>query len=53
MVEHVSQEFSGIDILVYSVTAKTKDFYWPFTECSFEGWRTIIQVKLDGLFLVA
>ena len=42
-----------IDILVYSVTAKPKDFYNPFTEVSLEGWQTILRAELDGLFLVA
>ena len=38
---------------IYSVTAKPHDFYAPFTECSLEGWQSVIHTELDGLFLVA
>jgi NAD(P)-dependent dehydrogenase (short-subunit alcohol dehydrogenase family) len=41
-----------VDVLVYSVTAKPKDFYAPFTECSLEGWQTVFRAEMDGLFLV-
>ena len=53
LVEGIVAETPRIDILVYSVTAKPKDFYLPFTECSLEGWRTLLRAELDGLFLVA
>lgn len=43
---------SAIDILVYCVTAKPKDFYKPFTECSLEDWQQVLRAELDGLFLV-
>ena len=43
---------STIDILIYCVTAKPKDFYKPFTECSLEGWQFVLAAELDGLFLV-
>ena len=39
--------------MVYSVTAKPHDFYLPFTECSLEGWQSVIHSELDGLFLVS
>ncbi len=52
-VDNVLNRAGGIDILVYSVTAKPKDFYLPFTKCSLEGWQTILGAELDGLFLVA
>jgi len=42
-----------VDVLVYSVTAKPADFYQAFTDCSLEGWRTILRAELDGLFVVA
>lgn len=42
-----------IDVLIYSVTAKPRDFYRPFTECSLEGWQFVLRTELDGLFLVA
>ena len=53
MVEQVSTAAGRIDVLVYSVTAKPKDFYLPFTECSLEGWQLVLRAELDGLFLVA
>ena len=53
MVEQVSAAATRIDVLVYSVTAKPKDFYVPFTECSLEGWQLVLRAELDGLFLVA
>ena len=52
MVEQVAAA-GRIDVLVYSVTAKPKDFYVPFTECSLEGWQFVLRTELDGLFLVA
>lgn len=53
LVGRIVAEVSTIDVLVYSVTAKPKDFYLPFTECSLEGWRTLLVTELDGLFLMA
>ena len=44
---------SGIDVLIYSVTAKPDDFYKPFNECSLAGWQLVLRAELDGLFLVA
>ncbi len=52
MVQQVSAAAELIDVLVYSVTAKPKDFYVPFTECSLEGWQLVLRAELDGLFLV-
>ncbi len=53
LVKDVLREFGKIDVLVFSVTSKPEDFYAPFTECSLEGWRSVIKVELDGVFLVA
>ena len=53
MVQQVSAAAEHIDVLVYSVTAKPKDFYAPFTECSLEGWQLVLRAELDGLFLIA
>ena len=47
------KKYGRIDTLIYSVTAKPDDFYLPFTECSLEGWQSVIQSELDGLFLVS
>ncbi len=52
LVEEIINEFGRIDGLVFGVTSKPKDFYSPYTECSLEGWRSVIQVELDGVFLV-
>jgi NAD(P)-dependent dehydrogenase (short-subunit alcohol dehydrogenase family) len=52
VVNHILQQTSEIDILVYSVTAKPDDFYKPFTECSLAGWQLVLKAELDGLFLV-
>jgi len=52
-VDFVLKKYEKIDILIYSVTAKPDDFYKPFTECSLEGWQSVIHTELDGLFLVS
>ncbi len=52
MIEDIKKDVKSIDILVYSVTTKPDDIYYPFTECSLEGWQKILRVELDGLFLV-
>ncbi|MHC4617102.1 MAG: SDR family oxidoreductase [Planctomycetota bacterium] len=52
LIQGIVDETSSIDVLVYSVTAKPHDFYLPFTECSLEGWQTLLRAELDGLFLV-
>ncbi len=52
MVDEVLAEATRIDVLIYSVTAKPKDFYAPFTECSLDGWQTVFSAEMDGLFLV-
>lgn len=51
LVSKVIEKYGRIDTLVYSVTAKPSDFYLPFTECSIEGWNSVIQSELNGLFL--
>jgi len=53
VVRNIIDEETKIDIMIYSVTAKPKDFFLPFTECSLEGWQKILAVELDGLFLVS
>jgi len=52
LVSLILKKHGRIDTLVYSVTAKPYDFYLPFTECSLEGWQSVIRSELDGLFLV-
>ena len=53
VVQSILEKYNKIDTLIYSVTAKPNDFYAPFTECSLEGWQSVIHAELDGLFLVA
>lgn len=53
MVEQVVKEAGRIDSLVYSVTAKPKDFYHPFTEVGLDGFHVILKAELDGAFLVS
>ncbi len=52
LVQDVSAETGSIDVLIYAVTAKPKDFCLPYTECSLEGWRKVLTAELDGAFLV-
>ena len=52
VVEEVLKRFKKIDVLVYSVTSKPKDFYSPYTKCSLDGWRNVIRTELDGAFIV-
>ncbi|MFC2036472.1 SDR family oxidoreductase [Chloroflexota bacterium] len=52
LIEGIVAETSHIDVLVYSITTKPYDFYKPFTECSLEGWQSLLRTELDGLFLV-
>lgn len=52
LVDAVRTREGRIDVLVYSVTTKPRDFYLPFTECSLEGWQNVIGTELDGAFLV-
>ena len=50
-VERVREDEGRIDILIYSVTAKTPDSYSPVTESTLEGWQHVVRAELDGLFL--
>ena len=52
LVDGILSDTSHIDTLVYSVTAKPDDFYYPFTECSLEGWQKVFKAEMDGLFMV-
>lgn len=52
VVEAVIAKHGRIDILVFSASSKPKDFYAPYTECSLEGWQSVIKTELDGMFLV-
>jgi NAD(P)-dependent dehydrogenase (short-subunit alcohol dehydrogenase family) len=52
VVDQIVQKYGKIDVLVFSVTVKPNDFYLPYTECSLEGWQSVIHAELDGVFLV-
>tara|TARA_B100000941_G_C28397512_1_gene496225 strand:- start:9 stop:836 length:828 start_codon:yes stop_codon:yes gene_type:complete len=52
VVDKIVKDHGKIDVLVFSVTDKPKDFYLPFTECSLEGWQSVIHTELDGAFLL-
>jgi len=41
-----------VDILIYAATSKPHDFYKPLTACSLEGWKSVLDVELNGLFLL-
>lgn len=52
VVDKIVKDHGKIDVLVFSVTDKPKDFYLPFTECSLKGWQSVIHTELDGAFLL-
>jgi len=52
VVKNIVNEYGRIDVLVFSVTAKPKDFYLSYTKCSLEGWQSVIHAELDGVFLI-
>ena len=41
-----------IDILIYSVYSKPKDYYAPFSEYRFKTWEKTLSDNLSGAFLV-
>tara|TARA_X000000950_G_scaffold35639_1_gene38099 strand:+ start:223 stop:1047 length:825 start_codon:yes stop_codon:yes gene_type:complete len=51
-IDKIIAKFKKIDVLVFSVTAKPHDFFFPYTECSLKGWQSVIRAELDGVFLV-
>lgn len=53
VVSKVIKRHGKIDTFIYSVTSKPNDFYLPFTECSLEGWKSVVDTELDGLFMSA
>ena len=56
MVDYVVAEFGEINILHNNAAGKSNDldaFFAPFEEYSLDQWRKIMEVNLDGMFLVA
>lgn len=41
-----------IDVLIYSVYSKPKDYYAPFSEYTFKTWEKALSDNLSGAFLV-
>lgn len=56
MVARVVLEYGEVNILHNNAASKSDDtdaFFAPFEEYSFDQWRRIMAVNLDGMFLVA
>tara|TARA_Y100000389_G_scaffold192960_1_gene221204 strand:- start:106 stop:897 length:792 start_codon:yes stop_codon:yes gene_type:complete len=51
--DNVIKKFKNIDGIVFSVTAKSKDFYFPLENFSFQSWKSLIDIELGGAFLLA
>jgi 3-oxoacyl-[acyl-carrier protein] reductase len=50
MISHLVEEAGGIDILVSNAGLRRQT---PFVEMSFDEWREILSVALDGAFLLS
>lgn len=56
MVSQVVSEFGEINILHNNAAGKSDDleaFFAPFEDYSLDQWRKIMEINLDGMFLVA
>lgn len=56
MVRKVVKRFGGIDILHNNAATKTNDpkaFFAPTEKYTLREWRKVMEVNLDGMFLVA
>lgn len=51
--EIIKSKIKKIDGIVFSVTKKTTDFYYPFKDFSYKNWKNIIDTELGGAFLVS
>lgn len=51
LVDGIIAARARIDVLVFSISTKSHDFYKPYTECSLEGWQKVLKTELDGMFL--
>ena len=49
----IIKNFGRIDVVIYAVTYKSKDFYYSFDKLSLASWRKIIDTELTGSFLVS
>ena len=56
MVDRVVEQFGQVNILHNNAASKSKDldaFFAPFEKYSFDEWRKVMAVNIDGMFLVA
>lgn len=51
LMDRVVRERRRVDVLVFGVSVKTKDFFKAYTECGLAGWQDVIKAELDGAFL--
>ena len=51
--EILRKKIKKIDGIVYTVTSKTKDFYFPIDKFSYNSWKQVIDTELGGAFLTA
>lgn len=47
------KKIKKIDGIIYSVTTKPKDFYFPIEKFSYNSWKQVLDTELGGAFLVA
>lgn len=55
-VSAILERFGAIDILHNNAATKSRDvraFFTPFEEYSYETWREVMSVNIDGMFLMA
>ncbi len=50
LIKFAAETPDEVDVFVYAATTKPLDFYKPFTACSLDGWKHVIDVELNGLF---
>lgn len=56
MVSTVVDTFGGVDVLHNNAASKSRDlnaFFAPYEEYSYETWREVMAVNIDGMFLVS
>jgi 2-deoxy-D-gluconate 3-dehydrogenase len=50
-IEKIINKFKKIDVLIYNVYSKPKNYYKKFTEYDSDTWKTVIDINLTGAFL--
>jgi NAD(P)-dependent dehydrogenase (short-subunit alcohol dehydrogenase family) len=51
LMAEVIDKFSRIDVLIYNVMAKPKDYYKPFEKYPIEAWNDVMNGNLSGAFV--